>query len=175
MAKTNGQSAKQFCAGAIFKKINGSWYVVGVSVLSKNGRPVPYCGEVKFPGGTDENAPWENPHQTFLREFPEETWITPTKYHEVHHEGDEKHTRYFFLITDYTCKGDFFRVGEVRDKDEPDGQKIRLRLWEIHVFAEALFYKYNRAFAKAIAEMAMLDQAFCNDNMDILRRFPVEE
>ena len=163
--------AKQFCAGAIFKKIDGKWYVVGVTVLSKNGKPVRYSNEVKFPGGTDENAPWEDTQQTLLRELPEETWITPTQYHEVHRESLGDHTRYFFLITDYTCRGEFLKVGEIREKDEPDGQRIRIRLWEITEFFDHLFRDYRSAFVKAIAEMAKLDTSFCMDNMKLLRRF----
>jgi 8-oxo-dGTP pyrophosphatase MutT (NUDIX family) len=139
--------AKQFCAGIYVQRgTDGVWRVLGVT----DDR---FSNEVKFPGGTDTNAPWENPGQTFLREFPEETGFVPVTYTVIHiNKKSPEHTQYFYWISE--AKGQL-EIGKEIERDESDGRHITVRWWEIEEFAQHLYRANHEPFKKVLVGLAM--------------------
>lgn len=161
-----------FCAGTIFRfnEEDKTWYVLGLTDMR-------FQCNVKLPGGTNKNSLWETKEQTLVREFGEETTLTPTHVIEVASEEvedltkeAENHTKYFFLILKVRSL-DSIPFGFRRDFTEPDSQKLEVRWWKIRDFTDSLFQKHEAGFAKAVIAAARIDKKFAEDNKEIVERY----
>ena len=149
------------CAGFHFVEKDGVYYVVGVV---DDRFP-----EVKIPGGGGKIT--DKTHDdTLIREFKEETdgALIPTKFKVIHQEEKPGHTKLFFLVTEISGK---IYPGEGMQVNEPDGEILTVRLWNIKEFEAKLFRNYRIAFIKAFLAMANLDEKFRHDNLEMFTRF----
>lgn len=159
-------NAKHFCAGMLFiiRKFDDKCFVRGATDHR-------FVDEVKFPGGTNEHAPWEDEEQTFLREYAEETGFVPTKYREIFREEVSGHQKVFFLVTEFEGELAF---EETREITESDGEKITVRWWGLEEFAEHLYWNNHKPFAIVLNHLAV-DSGFFKRYANLIRRFPVSD
>jgi ADP-ribose pyrophosphatase YjhB (NUDIX family) len=149
--------ASHFCAGIYLKRgQDGKYQILGATSRR-------FVEEVKLPGGTNENAAWENPEQTFKREFSEETGLTPTLFVLIHTESGRGHIKHYFVCQSVT--------GELKPKhDEPDGDKLTLKMWDLAEFNRHLFESHRVAFMKACIVLRRIDETFSKHYEEICER-----
>jgi len=152
-------NASHFCAGIKFSRRNDGKYEI-LGVVKKR-----YPRDVCLPGGTNENAPWENPEQTFVREFSEETGLTPITFRLIHSEGSPEHMKNFFVVL--SAGGQFNGPKIVK---EPDGDELTISLWDLAEFGRHLFRNHEPAFLKACAVLAKADASFVGNYPEICRK-----
>ena len=141
--------ATHFCAGIhLVRQADGKYQILGAT---SNRFP----DEVKLPGGTNENAPWEDTDQTFVREFSEETGITPVSFLTVHTEQARGHTKHFLFCRE--VNGQFNGPKTVK---EPDGDEITIKFWDLAQFNRQLFENHRVAFMKACIVLRKIDDTF---------------
>ncbi|MBU6370924.1 MAG: hypothetical protein KGH93_03015 [Patescibacteria group bacterium] len=147
--------AKQFCAGIYVRKFVDSYYILG---LTKNDSTV-----TQLPGGTDENAPWENKDETFRRELPEETGFLPTAgYEEVFSQPrNPTHTQYFYSMSEardtWADQKGPLEVGGERMRVESDGDTLHVCWFEIEDFLVRIHLNHKTGCIKGLAHLASRD------------------
>ncbi|MDD5318617.1 MAG: NUDIX domain-containing protein [Candidatus Pacebacteria bacterium] len=150
----------------IEKRPDIGWAVASVIDLRFNKRDQ-IC-EVKFFGGTNREALWENKEQTLLRESEEEGKIKPTKFTMVYEEflpsrkvDQRDHIKYFFLIEGY--EGSFLE----REFEDRDMVHILAKWIPIKQFAAMVFRNHRQAFNMATLHLSRTNPEFHTDNPDL--------
>ena len=159
-------TVSHFSAGFFWKKFGDIWYALVVQDKRFKDK--------KAAGGMGNEG--ETPLATLIRELRQELGVEVVSAVWVHDMLMKNHIRYFFLVTEVNGLPALDEKRTLAEsKAGKTGDVLEMCWMTMRDFADQIYPKQIPAFAKAIAEMAVLDQAFCNDNMDILRRFPVEE
>lgn len=133
-------SSKHFSAGVICFRVEEVWCVAGIT-----DRRFP--ADLRIPGGTNKNAPWETPLQTLCRELGEELNIEAdpaTCCGRVHTVSKGSHTQYFFLVRNWSGT---LREGEFSDSD---GETLTARWVPLREFWRRCFRNHREGFKKAI-------------------------
>lgn len=146
--------AKHFSAGIyLVRRTDGSGKYDIIGVTSKR-----FPNDVKLPGGTNENAPWENENETLIREFAEETGLCPRSFACLYSTpivGKNDHVQHFFIVKEATGKFDGPKTVK-----EPDQDELTVRWWELGEFEEHLFRNHRIAFLKACRVLLGADRTF---------------
>jgi ADP-ribose pyrophosphatase YjhB (NUDIX family) len=151
--------AAHFCAGIRFiRQENGRYLIVGL--VKKR-----YKNDVCLPGGTNEHAPWEDKEKTLIREFSEETELTPTSFRLVHVDEKPGHNKYFFVILATSGNPSYPKFGKERD-----GEETVVDYWDLEKFEKQLFFNHYPAFMKACAVLAKIDPSFIRNYPEICRK-----
>jgi 8-oxo-dGTP pyrophosphatase MutT (NUDIX family) len=150
--------SNHFCAGIHFRRAEDGKYVI-LGVTAKR-----FPDEVKFPGGTNKNSPWENVDQTLIREITEETGLIPTLYLQIYTEGTGNHLKVFFVCL--KVEGQFNGPKTVK---EPDGDELTIRFWDLGDFSRHLFQNHRHAFLLVCRRLSVMDPDFYKHYPDICR------
>lgn len=139
-------SSDHFSAGVIYQKAGEVWYIAGITDQR-------FPNDVRIPGGTNKNAPWETTLQTLCRELGEELKIDVNEEQAkscslVNMVRKGAHTQYFFIVRNWSGT---LKEGEFRDSDS---QVLNVRWVSLYDFWQKCFKNHREGFQKAIVLIA---------------------
>ena len=147
---TSGTSG-HFCAGVICQKMDGFWCFAGITDER-------FPNDIRIPGGTNKNAPWEEVIKTLHRELGEELGVVieDDSCAEVHSVNKRGHTQHFFIVRKWNG---LLRVGPFKDSD---GASLVIKWVTLAEFWRRCFKNHQHGFWAAVQSIAaeIQDQSF---------------